>query len=177
MAGAELLFRQNVATSQRVLGADHPNVGAAKASLAQLLSAKGDAAGAEALLQESLAIDRQVFGEAHPEYAMALNNLANALEVQGRLQRRKGAAGSGGQHRASEAWRPASTRRADMLNLARLQIELGNAAATEHALRQVLSVRQRLLQSGDWRIAQVKSLLGRVPAGAGTLRGGGAVDG
>jgi hypothetical protein len=47
-----------------------------------------------------------------------------------------------------------------MLNLARVRIELGDAAATEHALRQVLSVRQRLLQSGDWRIAQAKSLLG-----------------
>ena len=64
-------------------------MGAAKASLAQVLSAKGDAAGAEALLRESLAIDRQVFGEAHPEYAMSLNDLANALEVQGRLQEAK----------------------------------------------------------------------------------------
>jgi len=160
VAGAELLFRQNVNTSQRVLGADHPNVGAAKASLAQLLSAKGDAAGAEALLQESLAIDRQVFGEAHPEYAMSLNDLANALEVQGRLQEAKALL-----DQAVDIARPKLGDQHPrvaliVLNRARLQIELGDAAATEHALRQVLSVRQRLLRSGDWRIAQAQSLLG-----------------
>jgi serine/threonine-protein kinase len=160
VAGAELLFRQNVATSQRVLGANHPNVGAAKSSLAQVEIANGDAAGAEVLLRESLAVDRQVFGEAHPQYAMALNNLASAVEAQGRLKE--------AQTLLEEAVNIARPTLGDqhprvavmMLNLARVQIGLGHGAATEHALRQVLSVRQQLLAEGDWRIAQTKSLLG-----------------
>jgi eukaryotic-like serine/threonine-protein kinase len=160
VAEAELLFRQNVATSQRLLGDSHPNVGAAKASLAQVLSAKGDASAAEALLRDSLAIDRQVFGEAHPEYAMSLNDLANAIELEGRLQDARALL-----EQAVNIARPKLGDRHPrvatlILNLARLQIELGNAAATEDALRQVLSARQRLLQRGDWRIAQAKSLLG-----------------
>ena len=47
-----------------------------------------------------------------------------------------------------------------MLNLARVQIARGRGAATEPVLRHVLSVRQRMLKEGDWRIAQAKSLLG-----------------
>jgi hypothetical protein len=46
------------------------------------------------------------------------------------------------------------------LNLARVQIARGRGAATEAVLRQVLSVRERMLNPGDWRIAQVKGLLG-----------------
>jgi hypothetical protein len=47
-----------------------------------------------------------------------------------------------------------------MLSAARFQIALRRGAATEPVLRHVLSVRQRILREGDWRIAQAKSLLG-----------------
>jgi hypothetical protein len=46
------------------------------------------------------------------------------------------------------------------LNLARVQIARGRGAAAEPALRHVLEIRERLLDPGDWRIAQSKSLLG-----------------
>ncbi len=42
LAGAEPLLRENVATSERLPRPDHPNVGASKGSLGNLLSAKGD---------------------------------------------------------------------------------------------------------------------------------------
>jgi eukaryotic-like serine/threonine-protein kinase len=160
VAGAEPLFRQNVATSERVLGSDHPNVGAAKGSLAQVLIEKGDTAGAEKLLRESLEIDRQAFGEAHPQYASALSSLAVALEAEGRLEDARSMLDQaigiarpilGEQHPRIAAM---------MLNLARVQIALGHGAATEAALRKVLDVRQSLIDKGDWRIAQVQSLLG-----------------
>lgn len=47
-----------------------------------------------------------------------------------------------------------------MLNAARVQIERGFGASTEPVLRSVLSVRERLLDKGDWRLAQARSLLG-----------------
>ena len=87
LAGAEPLFRENVATSQRVLGADHPNVAAAKANLAQAAArARTMRAAAEALLRDSRrrSIDR-VLGDAHPQYASYAQRLATAVEVQGRL--------------------------------------------------------------------------------------------
>jgi serine/threonine protein kinase/Tfp pilus assembly protein PilF len=160
LPGAEPLFRENVATSERVLGADHPNVAAAKAGLAQVLLAKGDAAGAEALLRQSLEVRRRVFGEAHPEYALALNNLAAALEVQGRLDEAEAMFQQA--LRISESELGADHPRAAtmMLNHARVQIARGQAAAAEPALRHALSVRQRVMEESDWRVAQVRSLLG-----------------
>jgi serine/threonine-protein kinase len=158
--GAEPLFRENVATSQRVLGADHPNVGSAKATLAQVLIARGDAAGAEKLLRESLDVHRRVFGEAHVEYAIALSGLGTAVEAQDRLAE--------AESMFDEALRITRPQLGDdhprvglmVVNLARVQIARGRAASTEAALRRVLAMRERLLEPADWRIAQVKSLLG-----------------
>jgi serine/threonine protein kinase len=160
VAGAEPLFRQNLATTERILGADYPNVGAAKRSLAQVLIEKGDTAGAETLLRESLEIERQAFGEERPQYASALNSLAVALEVEGRLEE--------AQDMFEKAVGIARPRLGEshplvaamMLNLARVHIARGHGATTEAALRKVLSVRQGLIDKGDWRIAQVQSLLG-----------------
>jgi hypothetical protein len=47
-----------------------------------------------------------------------------------------------------------------MLNLARVQIARGRAAATEPVLRRVIALRERTIEAGDWRIAQARSLLG-----------------
>ena len=75
-----------MATTERVLGADHPNTARSKANLASLLIAKGDAAAAEALIREAAASDRRVFGDQGQEYAQSLNSLSLAVEVQGRLR-------------------------------------------------------------------------------------------
>jgi eukaryotic-like serine/threonine-protein kinase len=160
LAEAEPLLRENVATSERLLGADHPNVAAAKASLAEVLLAKNDIAGAEKLLRESLAVRRVVFGEHHPAYAAALNNLANVLEAQGRLGEAEPLFDEGLRVDVSQLGTDRPRSIALMLNLARVQIARGRGAATEAALRHVLSVRRRMLDDGDWRVAQASSLLG-----------------
>jgi eukaryotic-like serine/threonine-protein kinase len=160
LAGAEPLFRENVATSERLLGRDHPNVAAARASLAQVLLAKGDAAGAEALLRESMEVRRRVFGDAHFEYAIALNNLGHAVEVQGRLEEAESLFGEAARIARPQLGDEHPRTTVMMLNLARVQIARGRGAATEPVLRRIVALRERTFESGDWRIAQARSLLG-----------------
>ena len=45
------------------------------------------------------------------------------------------------------------------VNRARVRIARNDAAATESSLRHALKVREQALAAGDWRIAQVQSLL------------------
>ena len=160
LSEAEPLLRENVATNLRLLGADHPNTAAAKASLASLLVAKGDAAAAEALYREVADVRRRVLGGERPEYAQTLSNLSVALELQGRLEE--------AQALLEECLRIARPQLiADhpgllryTIDLSRVRIERGDAAATESSLRHVLQARERLYPPGDWRIAQAQSLLG-----------------
>ncbi len=160
LAGAEPLLRENLETSARVLGEDHPNVGAAKSNVARLLIAKGDARAAEPLLRDAAAVSARVFGETHADYALRLNNLAGAIELQGRLAESEAML-----QRALAIARPqlgASHPQvaAIAVNLARVRIERGAGAAVEAELRDVLAMRARVYGESDWRVAQVRSLLG-----------------
>ena len=162
LAGAEGLFRQNLATNLRLLGKDHPSVGVAIGNLALLLDAQGDAAGAERLYREDLAILGKTLGDAHPTYAQALSNLSVALLHQGRLLESQQAIEQAIAI-ARPILRPDHPRLATYLvNRARVQLARGGSDTDTVAatLRDVLELRQRLYPPVDWRIGQVKSLLG-----------------
>jgi serine/threonine protein kinase len=160
LPGAEALFRQNLATNVRLLGTDHPNVAVSMGNLGQVLDAKGDATGAENLYRDDLAILSKTLGEAHPSYAQALNHLSIALLHQGRVVEAQSLI-----DRAIAIVRPIL--RPDhprlavyLVNRARVQLARGDTDTVEPTLRRVLEIRQRLYPPEDWRIAQVKSLLG-----------------
>jgi serine/threonine protein kinase/tetratricopeptide (TPR) repeat protein len=160
LAGAEPLLRENVATTLRLMGPDYPNVAAAKSSLALLLMTKGDLAAGDALFREAADIYRRVFGPNSTEYAGSLSNLGLAAEWQNRL--------ADAQANFEESLRIAEPQLgsahprvvAYVVNLSRVRIARGDGAATESALREALRVREKLYPPGDWRIAQVQSLLG-----------------
>jgi tetratricopeptide (TPR) repeat protein len=158
--GAEPLFRENLATNIKVLGPDHPSVAVSMGNVALVLDAKGDAAGAEKLYREDLEIVRKSLGQSHPTYAQALNNLATAVMHQGRLEEAQ-LLFERAVATVRPIFRPDHPRLAVyVVNLARVQVARNQAVEAEPALRQVLEVRQRLYPAGDWRIAQVQSLLG-----------------
>jgi tetratricopeptide (TPR) repeat protein len=143
-----------------VLGASQPNAAASKANLARLLNARGNPAGAEVLLREALAVQRRTFGESSTQVAGTLNNLALNVAAQGRFTEAQPmfeeALRIGQSHLSADHPRVVLY----AIDLARIRIERGQGAATEDALRRALDVRQRLYPAGDWRIAQVQSLLG-----------------
>jgi tetratricopeptide (TPR) repeat protein len=160
LKGAEPLLRENVATTVNTLGDAHPNSGAAKSILAQLLMARGELADAETLIRQSVDVQRSVFGAQGLEYAQSLNTLSMALEWQGRLVEAQSLLEQclsiarpqlGESHPRVQGY---------VVNLARVRIALGDGATTEFSLREVLRAREKLYPAGDWRIAQVQSLLG-----------------
>jgi tetratricopeptide (TPR) repeat protein len=121
---------------------------------------KGDLAAGDALFREAADIYRRVFGSNSPEYAGSLSNLGLAAEWQNRL--------ADAQATFEESLRIAEPQLGSahprvigyVVNLSRVRIARGDGAATESALREALSVRERLYPPDDWRIAQVQSLLG-----------------
>jgi tetratricopeptide (TPR) repeat protein len=72
----KLLFRRSLATLERVLGPEHPNVAASLNNLAGFYRAQGNDADAASLYWRSLAIKEKALGPEHPSVATSLNNLA-----------------------------------------------------------------------------------------------------
>ena len=158
--GAEPLFRQNLETTRRLLGATHASTATSMGNLALVLNAKGDRAAAERLFRDAVEVHRHTVGESHPNYAGGLHNLANVLYDEGRFEEAL-ALTTEAVRIVRPVLRPDHPKLMTyMVSVARAQIANGQAAAAEPALRSVLEVRRRLYQAGDWRIAQVQSLLG-----------------
>jgi hypothetical protein len=103
---------------------------------------------------------KKALGERHPAYAQALNGLAQEAFDDGRLNEARAL--------LEQAITIVQTLLRDdhprlvtyRVNMARVQIASHEADKAEPALRHALDVRQHLYPSGDWRIAQVQSLLG-----------------
>ncbi len=80
------LLESSLQTQRRLLGNEHPDVGAALSHLAQLRFNQGDYAAAVALHREALAIYRKAYGAEHAEVATGLASLAtNLLRAKGDL--------------------------------------------------------------------------------------------
>jgi tetratricopeptide (TPR) repeat protein len=84
-AQGEALFGRVIASVERALGADHPNVAVALNNLARLLQVLNRSSEAEPLMRRALAIDEKSFGLEHPNVAIRFNNLANLLQATNRL--------------------------------------------------------------------------------------------
>jgi eukaryotic-like serine/threonine-protein kinase len=165
--GAEALLRENMETSVRVLGADHANAAVAKSTYASLLTIKGDMKRAEALVRETVAATERVFGVEHVDSAHQRHHLATVLELQGRLPEAQAILEDSLRIAEARLGRDHPRALLYLVNLARVRIALGEAAATEPILRRALAARSRLYAPDDWRIAQTKALLGAALAARG----------
>lgn len=67
---------RSLAIREKILGANHPDVGASLSGLAMLHETKRDFVRAESLYMRALTIFKHSFGEDHQNYAATLNNLA-----------------------------------------------------------------------------------------------------
>ncbi|MBL9106262.1 MAG: serine/threonine protein kinase [Myxococcales bacterium] len=82
---AQALYERVVATRERVLGPEHPDVGLAVGNLANVLEARGTSDRALELMRRALAVLEQAYGVDHPSVAQVLNNLGGALMRRERL--------------------------------------------------------------------------------------------
>jgi len=79
-AQAEVLFRETLAAQDRVMGNDHPDAMATRASLATMLFAAGRFDESERLWRSLLGQMQRVLGRDHPDTANCLVGLA-AIDV------------------------------------------------------------------------------------------------
>jgi CHAT domain-containing protein len=84
-AEAVPLAQRWLATWEKALGPDHPDIANVLNNLAELYRAQGRYADAEPLYKRSLAISEKALGPTHPDVAVSLNNLAGLYERQDRL--------------------------------------------------------------------------------------------
>ena len=157
---AERYYRESLATSEKLLGVDHPNAAASKSSVGTVLAVKGEFAAAEQLQRESLDVRRRVLGAANPDSAFAVQPLATTLEMQGKNQEAE-ALLSDAYRVVAAALGEENPRVATMgVDLARVRIARGDAAAVEPMMRRAVAVRQRVFPADHWRIAEAQALLG-----------------
>jgi serine/threonine-protein kinase len=158
--GAEKMLRENVETSERVLGAGHANVASAKVSLGGLLIARGDAAAGEALLRGAVETRREIFGERHEEFGAALIALAYAVELQGRLDQAQTLVEQGLAIVTAALGEEHPAVISATLDLVRIRLARDERRGLEPIARRAFEIREKTLPAGDWRIAQAQSLLG-----------------
>jgi eukaryotic-like serine/threonine-protein kinase len=160
LSDAELLLKQCLTISRKVLAEDHPDVATALANVGLVVDERGDHAAAVTLFREALSIYRKSMGDHQLPIARTLSNLSHPLREQGKYEE------------AAQGLQQAMTIGRSLygdehpfaamltVNLARVHLARGEAAAARPLLARALEVRTRALPEGDWRIAATKSLLG-----------------
>jgi len=144
--GAMPLLKACVATRERVLGPDHPDVAQALGNMASVLEYLGREADAEAMHRRALAIREQALGPDHVDVAGSLNSLGGVLWVRG--QRDEGmryleraldirVRALGENHQAVGN---------TLNNIAVLAIKSGDQARGEEFLRRALAVQEASLE-------------------------------
>jgi serine/threonine protein kinase/tetratricopeptide (TPR) repeat protein len=143
--GALPLLKACVATRERALGPDHPDVAQALGNMASVLEYLGREADAEAMHRRALAIREQALGPDHVDVAGSLKSLGGVLWVRG--QRDEGircleraldirVRALGENHQAVGN---------TLNNIAVLAIKSGDAARGEEFLRRALAVQEASL--------------------------------
>jgi serine/threonine protein kinase len=161
LAAAEPVFHQSLDVHQKTVGPEHPNVGQSFANLAQLKIDRNELAEAETLLRNAHVIFQRSFGAHHWRTARLQGNLGDVWRRQGRLEE-AAAALDEALRIAREALgndRPQVALLA--IDRARVYLDRREPAAAEPLLRDALRVLQLSYVANGWRIASVKSLLGR----------------
>ncbi len=162
---AERLLREQVATVTHLLGAIHPSTASGKHNLALILFAKGNMRDAEAMMRESMDIDSKTVGRKHPNYANALNNLSVILRDEGKIDEAEAAIAESlsiAQPMFGDTHPRVSTY---LVTEARLDLIRGDFTKAEAAFRKAQQVREKLYKPDDWRMGQIKALLGASLAG------------
>jgi eukaryotic-like serine/threonine-protein kinase len=157
---AEPLYREALDLKRMLFGSDHPSVAVTLDGLGLIVQDMGKPELAEPYLREALSIRRQSLGENHPRVAGNLNNLANLLEGRGEFDQAIDYlqeaitiyhATVGNTH----PWTVFP-----ILGLSRIYMKQDRPYDAESLIRKALAIREEMLPSTHWQVAEVKSYLG-----------------
>jgi len=167
LAEAEALYRRGLEIRVREHGRDDPRVSYSLRSLGAVLYNRGDLAAAEPLLREALRIRLAAYGPDHSDLASVLDLLGNVRFARGDLDE----AGRLYERSLELRRKRLGSEHVDLArserNLAELRLAQGDLAAARTLLESALARLKKEKVSGDWRIADVESLLGGVLAAEG----------
>lgn len=150
---AEILLRRGLAMLELALGTSHPEVAAARNSLAIVYQAQGLPGRAEPLHQRALSMQQSVLGPDHVAVATSLNNLAILYKGQGLYERAERL-----YQRALDIQEKALGPRhlavaSSLANLATLYQVEGRYAEAEALLRRALGIQVETLGAGHPSVA------------------------
>jgi eukaryotic-like serine/threonine-protein kinase len=164
---AEPLYREALELYKEAHGEMHTRIAMAMENLAKVLVMMGNLAEAEPLLNNSLAMFRTLLGDTHPSIATTYYAIADFYYNKGDLERAEEKYNAAlaidrsvfGDNHPNLAY--------DLLGLSRIHLARGDAETAERTLREAYKIWSGSLPPGDWRTAEVASLLGHALSGLG----------
>jgi tetratricopeptide (TPR) repeat protein len=143
--GALPLLESCVATRERVLGPDHPEVAQALGNLASVLDQMGRTADAEVIHRRALAIRERTLGPDHADVAGSLNSLGGILWARGERDEGMRCLERALAIRERALGRNHQAVGNTLNNIAVLSIKAGDRARGEEYLRRALAVQEASL--------------------------------
>jgi serine/threonine protein kinase/Tfp pilus assembly protein PilF len=143
--GALPLLESCVATRERVLGPDHPDVAQALGNLASVLDQMGRTADAEVIHRRALAIRERTLGPDHADVAGSLNSLGGILWARGERDEGMRCLERALAIRERALGRNHQAVGNTLNNIAVLSIKAGDRARGEEYLRRALAVQEASL--------------------------------
>jgi serine/threonine-protein kinase len=161
LARATELHTEALTIKRELLGDAHPSVATSLNNLALALRDQNRLDEAESRFRDAHAIYRARFGDRHPFVAVALLNLGSVA-----LRKGNRAAARGLYEEALDVLRETSTGHSiyvsnALVGLGETLLALEEAGRAETALREALAIREQLLPSPHWRLAEARTLLAR----------------
>lgn len=158
---ADALFSEAVALVDDIYGFEHPFMAYTLNGYSGVHQDRGDFDRAEEDLQNALKIGRAVFSENHPFNAVVLHNLGSLFEDMGDYTEAASYFEQGLALRRQNLPENHPDIATSLFSLGTSYIRLDQPSEAEPILREALQIRQSIYDDEDWRVALVKSGLGR----------------
>jgi tetratricopeptide (TPR) repeat protein len=153
-------FGEALATFERALGPDHPDVASAALNVGSAAFSRGAVDDARAAFERALEIQRRTYGPAHPALARSLNNLAAVHRVRGDLPAARAAIVGALEIRESAYGPDHSKVLSLVINLAILDAELGHSAAAREGFERARRDAERRLGAESVEVGRALASLG-----------------
>src|SRR6056297_156541 len=158
---ADALFSEAVALVEDIYGLEHPVMAYILNGYSGLHQDRGDYDLAEDNLRDALQIGRAVFPETHPFIGVVQHNLGELFRIMENYSEAAGYYSLSLEQRKQSLPENHPDIATSLFSLGNTLILLEQPSEAEPILREALQIRQSIYKDEDWRVALVKSGLGR----------------
>jgi len=158
---ADALFSEAVALVEDIYGFEHPFMAYILNGYSGLHQDRGDYDLAEDNLRDALAIGQAIFPETHPFIGVVQHNLGELFRIMENYSEAAGYYSLSLEQRKQSLPENHPDIATSLFSLGNTLILLEQPSEAEPILREALQIRQSIYKDEDWRVALVKSGLGR----------------